>query len=122
LEDTFRTPTDLERAFLRAVTEGYPELREQIESCLVADYDPDGYCDVKVLSGPAMPKRIAQYVGPSLLNDMPGSSLVDSILWVDDHGFLNNVEIVDYGARRDDIYQRFVTAAAESRLTYHLDR
>jgi hypothetical protein len=122
LNDRFRAPTELELAFLRAVTDGYPELREQIESCLVADYDPDGYCDVQILGGPPTPRRMAQYEGPSLVSDIPDSPLVDTILWVDQRGFLDNVEIVDYGARRDDAYQRFVTAAAESRLTYHVDR
>jgi hypothetical protein len=121
LHENFHPPSELERAFLRAVTDGHRELREQIESCLVADYDPDGYCDVKILGGPPSPKRMDKYMGPSLVNG-PNSPLVDSILWVDERGFLDNVEIVEYGARSGDVYERFVSAATESRLTYHLDQ
>ena len=122
MNDRFHAPTELERAFLRAVTDGYPELREQIESCLVADYDSTGYCDVHILAGPPTPKRMHRYNGPSLVNDAPDSPLIETILLVDQRGFLDNVEIVDYGGQRDDVYQAFVTAAAESRLTYHVDQ
>ena len=117
----FRLPTDLERAFLRVVTAGYSELHQQIESCLVADYDPDGFCDVLVLHGPPSRRPASQSMGPSLVTNVPGSPLVDSILWIDARGFLAKVEIVEYGDAIGDIYRRFVNAAAGRELRYNLD-
>jgi len=112
----FHAPDDQERAFLRTVTKGYPELQAQVESCKVDQYDPEGYCDVLVISGP--PSPIADSCdGPSLFDD-PSLPEVDTILWINDVGFLDSVEIVGYGSLLNSIYQRFGDAAKASRLRY----
>ena len=58
------TPTADEHSFLRIVTRGYPELEAQVESCEVSAYDPAGYCDVRVGSGP--PFRRERFRGHSV--------------------------------------------------------
>jgi hypothetical protein len=112
----FHTPNDREQAFLRIVTIGYPELQAQIESCEVDDYDPDGYCDVRVISGPPLSIK-EQCEGPSLL-DEPTLPEVDVILWISNVGFLDSVELVGYGSPLRDIYERFIDAAKVSKLRY----
>lgn len=112
----FHTPTTEELAFLRIVTRGYPELQAQIESCEVADYDPDGYCDVRVLSGPPSPE-IDHCDGPSLLTCEPNLRSTETILWID-RGMLASVEIVEYPISSDGVYARYIEGDRDSKLTY----
>ena|SRR5260370_10906298 len=114
----FRTPTEQERAFLRIVTSGYSELRAQVESCEVADYDPDGYCDVRVLTGPPSPIR-DHCNGPSLQTGIQATPIVETILWIDGEGMLDNVEFVSFGEPLDAMYERFISAAVEAKLSYN---
>jgi hypothetical protein len=116
---SYRVPTDLELAFLRIVTRGFPELAEQIESCEVADYDPTGWCYVCATWGP--PSPIANPAdGPTLKTGDPNHPFVEIILWTNDGGMLKSVEIVDYGLgpSLDNPYQLFVDAAKSGRLDY----
>jgi hypothetical protein len=115
----YRAPTALELAFLRAVTLGFPELADQIESCEVADYDPTGWCYVRVISG--QPSRVVNPIdGPTLTTGDPNNPFVEIILWTNDDGMLKSVEIVDYGLgpSHDDPYKLFADAAKGGRLEY----
>jgi hypothetical protein len=115
-EPRFHAPNEVEQSFLQLVTLGYPELQAQATSCEVDDYDPDGYCDVHVISGP--PSRCkGSCDGPSL-REAPNLPEVDSILWINDEGFLESVEIVGYGLPVNDIYKRFIDGAMASKLRY----
>lgn len=111
--ENYHTPTGLERAFLRVVTTGYPELQRQVEACEVDDYDEDGYCDVHVLVGPPSPIVSGQADGPRLVPSTPSEPFAEIILWTDERGMLSTVEIVDFGSGLATPYQAF-TAAAES--------
>ncbi len=118
-EDRFHEPTELERAFLRIVTLDYPESAAQIENCEVDDYDLTGYCDVRICSGTPSHAKNAMCDGPSLPAQPPCIPLVDTILWIDDSGYLRSIEVVVYGEPLDDVYQRFVKAASRAELQYH---
>jgi hypothetical protein len=116
---SYRAPSDLELAFLRIVTRGFPELAEQIESCTVADYDPTGWCYVRATCGP--PSSIANpHDGPTLKTGNPNHPFLEIILWTNDDGMLKSVEVVDYAldALVDDPYRLFVDAANRGRLDY----
>ncbi|MGC2405478.1 MAG: hypothetical protein WA431_03630 [Candidatus Cybelea sp.] len=115
----YRAPNDLELAFLRVVTRGFPELVEQIESCTIADYDPTGWCYVRATCGP--PSLIGNpHDGPTLKTADPNHPFLEIILWTNDAGMLKSVEIVDYGldALVDEPYRLFVDAANNGRLDY----
>jgi hypothetical protein len=114
-EKLYRSPTDLERAFLRVVTRGYPELESQIESCEMADYDPTGWCYVRVRGG--TPSPIHQYAdGPSLITGerrLPDLCL-ETILWTNEQGILHTIEIVNYlDSVVENPLRAFVDAAAK---------
>ncbi len=115
----YRAPTDLERAFLRVVTLGFPELEKQIECCEVAPYDPTGWCYVRVDCGPPLPIHNPAD-GPSLSSDDPNHPFIEILLWTNDDGMLKWVEIVDYGPKPtlENAYQLFVDAAKSGRLGY----
>lgn len=115
-EVRFRAPNEVERSFLQIVTLGYPELEAQVMSCEVDDYDSDGYCDIHVISGPPSPVK-GSCDGPSL-REAPHLPEVDTILWINNEGLLESVEIVGYGAPVDNIYERFVEGAKASKLRY----
>ena len=117
----FHTPTAEELAFLRIVTRAYPELQAQIESCEVADYDPDGYCDVRVLSGPIAPQR-DHCDGPSFVTYEPQLRTTETILWISEHGMLKSIEIVEYPRSFDNVYRRYIEADRNSQLTYRDSR
>ncbi|MGH3573631.1 MAG: hypothetical protein ACRDUW_17710 [Pseudonocardiaceae bacterium] len=112
----FHDPDAVELAFLRIVTHGYLELTAQIESCEVDDFDSTGYCDVHVISGPSL-GRGAMCDGPSLV-DREDQSETDTILWVNDSGYLYSIEIVGYGQPLGDVYARFIKAASCAQLRY----
>lgn len=116
----YRTPSELELVFLRAVTRGYPELEKQIESCEVADYDPAGRCYVHSTGGP--PSAIVNPAdGPTLDAREPHKLHVDILLWTNEAGMLKAVEIVDYGTLPPSLgrpYQLFVDAAKRGCLEY----
>jgi hypothetical protein len=59
-ERTLHRPTELEVAFLRTITRGYPELEAQIESCELSDYDPVGYYAVHVSESSSVPASLAE--------------------------------------------------------------
>ncbi len=115
-EPRFHVPNEAEQSFLRLVTLGYPELQAQITSCEVDDYDPDGYCDIHVISGPPSPVK-GSCDGPSL-HEAPNLPEIDTILWINNEGFLLNVEIVGYGVPVNNIYERFIEGARASKLRY----
>jgi hypothetical protein len=119
--ENYRAPTELESAFLRVVTQGFPELESQIESCEVTDYDPTGWCYVHVTCGP--PSPTANPVdGPTLKTGDPNNPFVETILWTNDAGMLKSVEVVEYGRgpSPDNPYELFVEAAKSRRLDYRL--
>ena len=93
-EYRFHKPTEPERAFLRLVTFGYPELAAQIENCEVDDFDLDGYCDIRIMSGPPSATKNTMYDGPSLVPELPYKPSIETILWVDDSGYLSSVEVI----------------------------
>lgn len=116
---SYRAPTGLELEFLRVATHGFSELSEQIESCAIADYDPTGWCYVRATAGP--PSRTANpHKGPDLKTGDPSDPFVQIILWTNDAGMLNRVEIVDYGLgpSLENPYQVFVGAAKNGCLEY----
>jgi hypothetical protein len=115
-EARLHAPNEVERSFLQIVTLGYPELHAQVMSCEVDDYDLDGYCDIHVISGPSAPVK-GSCDGPSL-REATNLPEIDTILWINDEGFLENVEVVGYGAPVDNIYERFIEGARASKLRY----
>lgn len=114
----FRTPTADERSFLRIVTLGYAELEAQIESCDVADYDPDGYCDVRVAAGPPSPVH-EHCDGPSLITGVEDRPIIETLLWINHEGMLDTIEFIQAGERFENIYLLFIRAAADAALIYH---
>jgi len=119
----YRVPTQEERAFLRVVTRGYSELEAQAESCEIADYDPDGWCHVRVREGQSAAMR-GHVDGPTLQTDEPVKTFVETILWTNEAGLLSTVEIVDYLKVLGEPYRAFLEAAAAvpPRLSYFSDR
>ena len=113
----FHSPTTEELAFLRIVTRAYPELQAQVESCEVADYDPDGYCDVRVLSGPASPE-IDHCDGPSLVTYEPHLRTTETILWISARGMLDTIEIIEFPRTFDNVYKRYIEGDRDSKVTY----
>jgi len=113
----YRKPTIVEMQFLRIVTEGHRELREQVEYAEVCDYDVDGYCDVRISHGPPLP-ILERCDGPELF--IPGGSgSVGTILWVNNEGMLDTIELLeDVMSFSEDIYRRFVNGAAAGWLHY----
>ncbi|MDQ6925490.1 MAG: hypothetical protein M3154_04545 [Candidatus Eremiobacteraeota bacterium] len=116
----YRAPTEQERTLLRIVTLGYPELEAQIECCEVAEYDPPGYCDVHVLSGPPCPGP-DHCDGPSLSIKIPMIAYIETILWIDERGMLANIEFVSYMGPADGVYEAFIRGAADGTLVYKKD-
>ena len=117
-EYRFHKPTEPERAFLRLVTFRYPELAAQIEDCEVDDFDLEGYCDVRVMSGPPSVTKNTMLDGPALAAELPQNSDIETILWVDDSGYLSSVEFISFEQCFDDVYERFVEAARRGVLRY----
>jgi hypothetical protein len=115
-EGRLHAPNGVERSFLQLVTLGYPELQAQETSYEVDNYDPDGYCDVRVISGPPSPVK-GSCDGPSL-HDAPNLPGIHTILWINDEGFLDNIEIVGFGESVNNIYKRFIEGARASKLRY----
>ncbi len=119
-QKTFRDPTDIERSFLRIASRGHAEIERQIESCRVADYDPTGWCDVLVLTGPPSPIRF-HADGPALRrgdSEYP-DLFVQTMLNVNEAGMLESVEIVHYaGTMPATPYGLFVEAAHRNELVY----
>ena len=116
----YHVPNECERAFLRLVCRGQPELETQIETCRISDYDPTGWCYVDVRDGPASPLRF-HADGPTLHVDAPSLSF-DTIVWVDEGGRLGSIEIIDYLLIRtftaaDPPYRLFLAAEEDGRLT-----
>jgi hypothetical protein len=118
----YRAATDLEYQFLKVVTRGFPELAEQVERCEVAEYDPTGWCCVRVTCGPSSP-IVNPASGPTLKTDDPDHPFVEILLWTNGAGSLERVEIVDYGpaASIDNPYTLFVEAAKRGRLKYRFN-
>jgi hypothetical protein len=114
----YHTPTAAELAFLRIVTRGYPELEAQVELCEISAYDPTGYCDVRVRSGP--PFRRERVDGPSLVVHDSGPRFIETLLWLNEDGFLDNIEVIEYSDRTDNVYGRFIESARNGNLTYRI--
>lgn len=114
----YHTPTAEELSFLRIVTRGYPELEAQVESCEVSAYDPAGYCDVRVGSGP--PFRRERVDGPSLGIQDSGPRFVETLLWMNEDGFLNTIEVIEYPDFMGNVYERYIESARDAHLTYRI--
>lgn len=82
---------------MRVVTHGFPELEKQIECCEVADYDPTGWCCVRVTRVPPSP-IVNPADGPTVRTGDPKNPFLEIILWTNIAGMLKSAEIVDYGA------------------------
>ncbi|MGH7707003.1 MAG: hypothetical protein ACREM6_03610 [Vulcanimicrobiaceae bacterium] len=114
----FHSPNAIERAFLRIVTSGYPQLAEQIETCEVDDFDTDGYCDVRVNPRPPLATSTEVRDGPSLADGPNG--LIETLLWIKG-GYLASIEVIpSFGGQPPlrDIYERFIEAASHGQLLY----
>jgi hypothetical protein len=112
---SYRPPTDLEQAFVRVVTHGYPDLQSQIPSFQIAEYDSLGWCHIHVLTGkPSQIRHNAE--GPLLRTGRPDVPLLGTIMWTDCLGMLESIEIVEYGIGQigEPPYRLFVDAAAAS--------
>ncbi len=57
--------------------------------------------------------------GPTLTTVIRTTSIVETILWINGDGMLDNVEFVFVGAPIDRTYERFVSAAASGKLSYN---
>jgi hypothetical protein len=115
-DNTFHEPSELERAFLRIVTRGYPAFEQQIDACEVSTYDPAGWLRVRV------PKGLPGYFcapgdGPILEGPWP-TPRVDIMLWTDKSGLLEDVEVIEYGDPLPDVLTAFVDAARSQKLSY----
>ncbi len=113
----FHDPNGVELEFLRFVTLGYPELRLQVESCQISDYDATGYCDLRVIAGPPLLSS-AMCSGPSIKDEQ---GFISVILWVRNRGYLDCVEFVAYIGQAVDVFGRFVKAGRSSKLRYEFD-
>jgi hypothetical protein len=114
----FRDPTADEQAFLQIVSFGYAEISEQVKACQVAEYDPTGWCDVRILTGPPSPIRF-RAPGAAIRRGDPENPeiYIDTILNVDVEGFLENVEILVYVGRIEKTpYEIFVKSAMRGEL------
>ena len=122
-EGAYRRPTELEKDFLRVATRGYPLLENQIEDCEIADYDPTGWCYVRVLEGMPFSARPAQ--GPKLRMDDPAMTFVELLLWTNEAEMLECVEVVEYGSGgfSEPPYRVFVDASSNvgGRLEYNAE-
>lgn len=105
----YHDPSPLEMNFLRVVTHGYAELRRQIHSCRIADFDPEGWCYVLTLDGPRVSSKRLE--GPTLLSDDLAVPPVETILLINGQGMLHIIEIIDYGRPLTNLYEAFVEAA-----------
>ena len=96
---TYRMPTDRERCFLVILTHGHPELERQVESCEISDYDPTGYYEVCVISGPPVPQPAYHHPidGPAVMGN-PKYPLFEVLLWINDRGLLDSIEILEVRA------------------------
>jgi len=120
----YRSPTDLEQAFLRVITRGYPDLESQIEPCEIAEYDPLGWCHIRTVGGrPSQIRHNAE--GPQVQTGRSDVPLIGTIMWTNIAGMLESIEILEYGIGRlfrgdETPYRLFVNAAAASpsRLQY----
>ncbi|HEV2738724.1 MAG TPA: hypothetical protein VGU66_09110 [Candidatus Elarobacter sp.] len=118
LDTEYHTPTAEELSFLRIVTRGYPELEAQVESCKISAYDPTGYCDVQVASGPPFRRELVD--GPSLgVQDSEGR-FIEILLWVNEDGFLKTIEVMEYPDFMEDVYERYIESARNGNLTYRI--
>lgn len=138
---TYRTPTANELAFLRIATRHDPELRMQIETCEIADYDLTGWCYVRVSAGPPCrcegpvqgPRLMVEaseiVISASVLRFVNSSgehgevhsdalpamerTLVELLLRRDENGMLSSIEVVFYGfGQLVNAYDVFVAADA----------
>ena len=116
----YRRPTELEREFLGVATRGYPLLEAQVEDCEIAEYDPTGWCYVRVLEGMPFYARPAQ--GPRLETGNAADPFYELLLWTNAMGLLEHIEIVEYGLGHSSTrpYELFVAAARGTggRLTF----
>ena len=114
----YHAPTAEELAFLRIVTRGYPELEAQVESCEISAYDPTGYCDVRVGSGP--PFRREHVDGPSLGIQDSEPRFIEILLWMNEDGFLITIEVMEYPDFTENVYGRYIESARNGNLTYRI--
>jgi len=106
----------LEIQFLRIVTNGHRELQEQIENAEVCDYDPNGYCDVRILHGPPS-SLVDKCDGPTL--SIPGESgSIGTLLWLNKDGMLDTIEFLEDVMGTADIYTKFVNGVEAGWLQY----
>jgi len=118
-ERVFRPTTEVERAFLRVVTSGHPEIESQIESCQIADYDSSGWCDVLVSDGRPSPEGY-HVDGPQLKRGDPENpSLYFSTMFsLDDNGMLTAIEFIVYRGVLVNPYETVLEAKANGELVY----
>ena len=108
-ERNFRPPTDRERAFLAIATHGNADLRTQIATCKVADYDRTGWFDIATTAGTPT-TRTTPVEGPFVSLDARTADLarfvetsesgianVGLLLSINGDGFLESIEVVAYG-------------------------
>ena len=107
----YRAPSELEGAFLRVVTRGYPNLEVQIASCEIGDDNPVGFVEIRARSGPPQPSELGYVNGPDLLSADPDDAPVQTILFVGEAGMLYLIEFVQYRSERSDLYRAFVEAS-----------
>ena len=118
----FRRTTALELAFLRVITRGYPAAEQQIESCLVSEWD-DGYLDVRTVDGPPMIPTRNPAIGPTVQSGIEDVPLLDCIFWTDEEGMVVSIEVSQFGTGAMSDFDRisFFVNAAETdptRLSY----
>jgi hypothetical protein len=122
-EIVYRRPTELERTFLRIVTRGHTELSAQAELCYIAEYDSTGWVHVRPTGGTRVGViGVRGHVdGPKFKSDDERMVYVETLLWWDKLGMLEEVEIVRYGDDSDPDwtpYSHFVERDADGRLTF----
>jgi hypothetical protein len=120
-QEHFRPPTELELTFFRIVTRGFPEYEAQIERCEIADYDPDGWWQMRAIDGP--PLIGAPLDGPSLEIRDPEWRYLEVLIWTTRQGLLDCLEILDTTEKGDtlgqaDLIRVYLDAESEGRLKY----
>jgi hypothetical protein len=115
----FKSPTELEREFLRVVTLGYQAAELQIETCLICEWD-GLFLPIRVIDGPPM-IDCYRILGPTVLTNRDDVSALESTFWVNDAGMIVGIAIEFAGMGTvSDPMSYFLEAArcAPERLNY----
>jgi hypothetical protein len=92
----FRKPDPRARFFLEILVREHEELLQQLGFCMVTDYDPTGWLDVRTTGGPPSPIRY-RADGPRARHGFfgdPDALDIQSSISVNADGLLSAIEII----------------------------